>query len=183
MDGLIGSSPLARGTPEHHHRRHVGDRFIPARAGNTSGSSASSWRLAVHPRSRGEHMIATACFFGQGGSSPLARGTPMGRPHHRERDRFIPARAGNTSKLTSASDPSPVHPRSRGEHSPSSGRSVRFCGSSPLARGTLRFPIPWLPLYRFIPARAGNTGGCITNGSPNTVHPRSRGEHTSISWR
>ena len=50
-------------------------------------------------------------------------------------------------------------------------------GSSPLARGTLRFGNRGIPMPRLIPARAGNTGALngIVNGP--AAHPRSRGEH------
>ena len=53
-----GSSPLARGTPIRKDRQCRGDRFIPARAGNTLVDNLKAQMLAVHPRSRGEHFHA-----------------------------------------------------------------------------------------------------------------------------
>ena len=73
-----GSSPLARGTRCHALDSGIGGRFIPARAGNTWPSSASSARPAVHPRSRGEHYGVGVESGLDIGSSPLARGTPCG---------------------------------------------------------------------------------------------------------
>ena len=101
--------------------------------------------------------------------------------------RFIPARAGNTADMASPSDPcaigssplargtrstarpptpSPVHPRSRGEHG--------------IARG-----VPVYVAVRFIPARAGNTDQAEMDEDVSPVHPRSRGEHKApaMSWR
>ena len=72
-----GSSPLARGTQLH--------------------NNGENFDNAVHPRSRGEH-VASACYrYKRGGSSPLARGTPSCTISRMKFNRFIPARAGNTS--------------------------------------------------------------------------------------
>ena len=55
-----------------------------------------------------------------------------------------------------------------------------WLGSSPLARGTLRFA-SFLPARtRFIPAGAGNTHRQRPAGSADPVHPRWRGEHLNI---
>ena len=51
-----GSSPLARGTPPATVRARPRPRFIPARAGNTSGAAREPSISTVHPRSRGEHF-------------------------------------------------------------------------------------------------------------------------------
>ena len=50
-------------------------------------------------------------------------------------------------------------------------------GSSPLARGTPARHALRHRGFRFIPARAGNTGGLRHERACSTVHPRSRGEH------
>ena len=133
--------------------------------------------MPVHPRSRGEHSTRAGSAVTQPGSSPLARGT-----HHRRRRRhhvrrFIPARAGNTHGARRRMRGRPVHPRSRGEHAPVWRTAGGLDGSSPLARGTHgHTSISPLP-KRFIPARAGNTGGRMGAGRGTAVHPRSRGEH------
>ena len=152
-----GSSPLARGTPPtgiHAARRR---RFIPARAGNTSRPRRVAIAGSVHPRSRGEHRKPPVLEKHRIGSSPLARGTHGAEGRRAAWSRFIPARAGNTSGEWLVKDEAQVHPRSRGEHPPTSGAACSSCGSSPLARGTPgRGPGATSP-RRFIPARAGNT--------------------------
>ena len=56
----LGSSPPARGTPQHRSFRHDECRFIPARAGNTYRSQGRRNRSAVHPRPRGEHLLCSS---------------------------------------------------------------------------------------------------------------------------
>ena len=135
-----GSSPLARGTLDARRGAVRTPRFIPARAGNTSSEHSSTWRFTVHPRSRGEHDDRIVSSVLRPGSSPLARGTPPPSTPPRGASRFIPARAGNTPSFPARSTPSSVHPRSRGEHSPSPLTTSIGAGSSPLARGTPRLP-------------------------------------------
>ncbi len=50
-------------------------RFIPARAGNTSGIGRTIFSPPVYPRSRGEHMPTDDTDPASSGLSPLARGT------------------------------------------------------------------------------------------------------------
>ena len=173
----IGSSPLARGTLAAciSVRPDLAHRFIPARAGNTCSRTSAISSPSVHPRSRGEHTAGAALTVKTLGSSPLARGTRPGVSSDRQPHRFIPARAGNTTARTTAGPSPTVHPRSRGEHLMMRRDFDPSFGSSPLARGTpaeraeLRdLPSPLArgthlrlrtgPVYRFIPARAGNTG-------------------------
>ena len=179
----LGSSPLARGTPDAAGPSGSTRRFIPARAGNTLAGACEYRGRPVHPRSRGEHWPTRSLPSQHVGSSPLARGTLRPGRHHRRHHRFIPARAGNTHRPTPRTETTPVHPRSRGEH------HTQFClawyatGSSPLARGTLEGEGPLYVRPRFIPARAGNTGDEAGSVRGGAVHPRSRGEHSSFLLR
>ena len=175
--GLDGSSPLARGTRVGQEPAQEGERFIPARAGNTGRVRVRVCSRSVHPRSRGEHDLVRHWAYEQTGSSPLARGTRMGLRRGDGLLRFIPARAGNTDKAAMQVRKSPVHPRSRGEHILHEESPVVNPGSSPLARGTQRDGGHAGSGGRFIPARAGNTFSVPPRGSWSTVHPRSRGEH------
>jgi len=94
----VGSSPLARGIrPGSGASPHV-CRFIPARAGNTSITPTDCELVPVHPRSRGEYPLSSPPPAFTIGSSPLARGIRPVRGCGVWRDRFIPARAGNTSR-------------------------------------------------------------------------------------
>ena len=136
----IGSSPLARGTRRAELPGRCPDRFIPARAGNTTSSSSAGRTFAVHPRSRGEHPTRVDSTASSSGSSPLARGTRGVHLHDLGAPRFIPARAGNTARLEAQPRALTVHPRSRGEHVLAPVRELLGVGSSPLARGTPRRP-------------------------------------------
>ena len=70
-----GSSPLARRTRRRKNVLPAEFRFIPAGAGNTHGPICQPIKVAVHPRWRGEHDEIRRQLAGNGGSSPLARGT------------------------------------------------------------------------------------------------------------
>ena len=176
-----GSSPHARGTPTQRYLGGLGGRFIPARAGNTERSEAPVMLRAVHPRTRGEHRMTDAAVSEANGSSPHARGTLLAELLAQGRDRFIPARAGNTSKKKKTCPSLAVHPRTRGEHSPSSTICPGIVGSSPHARGTRRCGLGRRGNVRFIPARAGNTELELIPSQREGVHPRTRGEHSS--WK
>ena len=174
---IPGSSPLARGTRVAGCVEARGDRFIPARTGNTARTGRCRSRGSVHPRSRGEHSSARRGLVPRLGSSPLARGTPDGGGAGNQSVRFIPARAGNTPSPWCATRRTAVHPRSRGEHTlTQTGRQIPT-GSSPLARGTRGRALHGLEPRRFIPARAGNTPCVRCRARRGPVHPRSRGEH------
>ncbi|EIE53540.1 hypothetical protein ECAI27_43180 [Escherichia coli AI27] len=71
----------------------------------------------------------------------------------------------------------PVYPRWRGEHGFTSLNDFKFCGLSPLARGTQLDSALIITSSRFIPAGAGNTTGFCSNYYIIAVYPRWRGEH------
>ncbi len=91
------------------------------------------------------------------GLSPLARGTHTVSVTRALKNRFIPARAGNTQKARELVIPQSVYPRSRGEHSSASSEPHDGGGLSPLTRGTRHFFAGIGVWSRFIPAHAGNT--------------------------
>ena len=176
---LSGSSPRARGTRLEYRQLPALQRFIPAGAGNTSGTCWTPWTSTVHPRGRGEHETAMSDLTHSDGSSPRARGTPS-RPRCTGRGwRFIPAGAGNTRGWWKTRPASPVHPRGRGEHTVRGQDLQPYAGSSPRARGTPCRPRPPGTPARFIPAGAGNTHWAKTLSTGLAVHPRGRGEHLS----
>ena len=114
---------------------------------------------------------------GQGGSSPLARGTPEKPFEVLEKNGLIPARAGNTIRSSRLGTISRAHPRSRGEHPRKEAARILPVGSSPLARGTPRPTPERVGFFGLIPARAGNTLIIAHLPSRTGAHPRSRGEH------
>ena len=153
----LGSSPLARGTPNLRTTPNGNKGLIPARAGNTFESVAGVLQDGAHPRSRGEHQIMTVCAITNMGSSPLARGTLPQPPRGAAAMGLIPARAGNTIIRPHNFSFNKAHPRSRGEHFTTGKDSSTGLGSSPLARGTLGLPLMEQGPPGLIPARAGNT--------------------------
>ena len=155
-----GSSPRVRGTLGFTLPAVNLLRFIPARAGNTVMATSCNLALAVHPRACGEHVTSCPRLSLSSGSSPRVRGTLTVSASCSAFSRFIPARAGNTSRIKAISKTS--------------------SGSSPRVRGTLEKASPKTIIRRFIPARAGNTsvGGGVRHVA--AVHPRACGEHLLI---
>ena len=174
---VLGSSPLARGTPHLAFSRTLRERLIPARAGNTLRPLGCLVGIAAHPRSRGEHKGSDLGPGGAAGSSPLARGTQSLLRESTGPPRLIPARAGNTDERYRYVGIFSAHPRSRGEHFISLFLGHVLAGSSPLARGTQQQRNQCPTTTRLIPARAGNTGPSRSCADGCPAHPRSRGEH------
>ncbi|SUF33786.1 Domain of uncharacterised function (DUF2825) [Salmonella enterica] len=131
-----GLSPLARGTPTSSVRHVVPHRFIPAGAGNTACQVLPMIRSTVYPRWRGEHLMSRLNNLGNGGLSPLARGTHQCVTRLVALRRFIPAGAGNTQIHSLILVLHKVYPRWRGEHAQRNNSTWRNSGLSPLARGT-----------------------------------------------
>ena len=94
-----GSSPRVRGTAARLGAGARRDRFIPACAGNGSPSRRSASATTVHPRVCGERIGEGPHKGLDAGSSPRVRGTVRGTPMAGGRVRFIPACAGNGSKI------------------------------------------------------------------------------------
>ena len=115
--------------------------------------------------------------------------------------RLIPAHAGNIPKPPYQSCQTSAHPHSHREHSfisfilsshfgsspllrrtqNDTARTLRPSDSSPLARGALGSQGRRKPRRRLIPARAGTIRGLKSPGGRARAHPRSRGEHFSVS--
>ena len=130
-----GSSPLARGLQGRIRCARLRGRIIPARAGFTYVNVARAWLDPDHPRSRGVYSARCSSDPFSRGSSPLARGLPLGLGGVLAERRIIPARAGFTRARFRQRRRRTDHPRSRGVY-PWLPRSLRsLVGSSPLARG------------------------------------------------
>ena len=140
-----------------------GQRFIPARTGNTPNIRTGYSQLTVHPRAGGEHGGSGGLFSSPIGSSPRGRGTPA---HNRNRTAHPP-----------------VHPRAGGEHLTLRTGAAKVVGSSPRGRGTRSAQSLPAVTGRFIPARAGNTPRRWERALPTPVHPRAGGEHQGVPRR
>ena len=172
-------------------------RLIPARAGNIPLPQPPPSSSSAHPRPCGEHALFNTAPAALLGSSPLAQGTSTRHRHSVHRRRLIPTRAGNIGRTQSCRQRPSIHPRSRGEHLKALIGGMKWCGSSPLARGTheegaqgvfregssplargtLRWFLWLYPGLRLIPTRAGNTFSSTSCAHLPAAHPRSRGEH------
>ena len=153
----VGSSPRVRGTPVSICSRSSRSRFIPACAGNTAAGHTTRGPRTVHPRVCGEHIFEASPSLAAYGSSPRVRGTHAIAELWADRERFIPACAGNTLANAVPASSGTVHPRVCGEHCGPPNRRSDDAGSSPRVRGT-HPPVLFLHrLERFIPACAGNT--------------------------
>ena len=131
----LGSSPLARGLHPVRHRQVPLPGIIPARAGFTKLCRLSSVQRRDHPRSRGVYNMKRGLGGVMWGSSPLARGLPVGGGARRSAPRIIPARAGFTLQEERSAYDQQDHPRSRGVYSRAVVVKRDALGSSPLARG------------------------------------------------
>ena len=135
-DMIDGSSPHTRGTQLLLKSVFDAVRFIPAHAGNTAIEMTTLAIISVHPRTRGEHELLSACVYNYSGSSPHTRGTRVIGIKQKLLTRFIPAHAGNTFKQDAVKNWEAVHPRTRGEHSNYLSSNKHDSGSSPHTRGT-----------------------------------------------
>ena len=178
-----GSSPHTRGTPHPDAKCRPPLRFIPAYAGNATTRLPVSRPRSVHPRIRGERQFVMTPVSTSIGSSPHTRGTRIRGANLDPHRRFIPACAGNAAVRAPRARRHPVHPRMRGERKLEFALISVITGSSPHARGTLRFRQPHACRQRFIPACAGNARGLGGGILVHTVHPRMRGERASSQMR
>ena len=177
-----GSSPRGRGTPTNGVSDRLGNRIIPAWAGNAKPARERRMSISDHPRVGGERSGSMISSGRSRGSSPRGRGTR--RRSHRGRDhrRIIPAWAGNARKSTAPGGSSPDHPRVGGERISITSVTFGNDGSSPRGRGTRLAHGGRRPRIRIIPAWAGNAAsGSRRSGRPSD-HPRVGGERTLLCY-
>ena len=175
-----GSSPRVRGTLPKPSLDGTSGRFIPACAGNASWAAAPDRLRPVHPRVCGERVGGLTTSAAVGGSSPRVRGTPRPRARRADRDRFIPAYAGNAPAPPASAAPAPVHPRVCGERRSGRSGAMLATGSSPRVRGTRHAIRARRHGPRFIPACAGNARRRRASTATSTVHPRVCGERLCL---
>ncbi len=157
-----GSAPRVRGTAARILIWVRGERFSPARAGNSRRRPRPRPRRTVQPRACGEQAGRSTSGWGGGGSAPRVRGTVVAASGCARRCRFSPARAGNRSTPKPLQIVAPVQPRACGEQGLPPKVAYQHHGSAPRVRGTGRVrEIPRSDL-RFSPARAGNRPTCMT---------------------
>ena len=176
-----GSSPHARGAPPPLHAPDPGRGFIPACAGSTRRRRCRAPWPRDHPRMRGEHEVEATITTYDPGSSPHARGAPVGVLDADAPAGIIPACAGSTTSTAAQTGGSRDHPRMRGEHWVAQLTRLWSGGSSPHARGALRVRRLRHRAPGIIPACAGSTRQADTGSRWPEDHPRMRGEHSETS--
>ena len=174
--GGYGSSPQVRGTVHSTRRCSSTRRFIPAGAGNSTGSGCDSRAITVHPRRCGEQWSARVMAGMSPGSSPQVRGTDSQTLADAVDARFIPAGAGNRVRQLQDAGAVAVHPRRCGEQDKANAEIGSLNGSSPQVRGTVVPAGATTTAHRFIPAGAGNSPTPTWPPAKPTVHPRRCGE-------
>ena len=172
-----GSPPLTRGAQGDQDLLPDVHRITPAHAGSTGSLQMASAIASDHPRSRGEHCSSVMLGMPETGSPPLTRGALQDLRPCVSACRITPAHAGSTSWCPLIRTRRTDHPRSRGEHKPTTPMPETPRGSPPLTRGAP----PWFSgphtLFRITPAHAGSTWRSWRCRPGRTDHPRSRGEH------
>ena len=172
-----GSPLRGQGTPVNCFSVRASLRFTPARAGNTMYRRLTGWSATVHPCAGREHALLgpwLACYDG----SPLRGQGTLGRlPVLALIRRFTPARAGNTTYIFLNLGCASVHPCAGREHLAARDSRLLASGSPLRGQGTQsRFALSVF-LFRFTPARAGNTSLFVRPPPSPPVHPCAGREH------
>ena len=140
LDALrgLGSSPRGRGRPRPALHAMGNHGFIPAWAGETEGVLGMLGHLRVHPRVGGGDALTSTTKCEITGSSPRGRGRLADTAVAHDRQGFIPAWAGETSRPRAKKGWTGVHPRVGGGDLLQTSRHAEVPGSSPRGRGRRR---------------------------------------------
>ena len=167
-----GLSPRVRGNLPCATPARVGDRSIPACAGEPRPDRRLLYHAMVYPRVCGGTLAITRGRRTGCGLSPRVRGNPFpfrGAPIH---ERSIPACAGEPSIRRPLAYSYGVYPRVCGGTKSEVDVVCVVCGLSPRVRGN-RSGGPGTPTaLRSIPACAGEPGGGRRRNGDRRVYPR-----------
>ena len=166
-----------RGAHRRGERQRQREGIIPAYAGSTATTSASSSMIRDHPRVCGEHKTRTETEAMPPGSSPRMRGARRLRVLGGGCHGIIPAYAGSTGSSAGSAPWRWDHPRVCGEHIVKVDRLARLPGSSPRMRGAREALGAKASDVGIIPAYAGSTGATSATACATEDHPRVCGEH------
>ena len=173
----MGSSPRVRGKQSafRHGTRLTG--LIPACAGKTVTRRRPAVCQRAHPRVCGENGFSIPGIENAGGSSPRVRGKLTTATTAMNFSGLIPACAGKTGMMWSASALLGAHPRVCGENADTGVAPRSWEGSSPRVRGKLATPVAFQTPNGLIPACAGKTPRGIVTSFGLWAHPRVCGEN------
>ena len=170
-----GLSPHGRGKPVQSHRYILGERSIPARAGETKEGKSAAGLCQVYPRTGGGNYGKIVGARPSRGLSPHGRGKLIHKRTPAPGTRSIPARAGETRRRHRRYLWRRVYPRTGGGNGLGFSSPRRFGGLSPHGRGKPahhhRLPVRG----GSIPARAGETVSVSNIGREVVVYPRTGG--------
>ena len=155
--GEPGPSPRVRRKPGTEGTGRRAEGSIPARAGETDANVNLLITLTVHPRACGGNAELVWERFGDDGPSPRVRGKPCRAWRTSGRRGSIPARAGETGRVSDVVDGAAVHPRACGGNVCVPIHPTRLTGPSPRVRGKHGVDTEGTSRTRSIPARAGET--------------------------
>ena len=145
---------------------------IPAWAGETRANTRLRLRREVYPRVGGGNLSSEASHRLGGGLSPRGRGKRMEQRHAEERQRSIPAWAGETIAHAYQFDLWGVYPRVGGGNGPISAGRAHAQGLSPRGRGKRPRDVSQQRGRRSIPAWAGETMRRSFSWHLQGVYPR-----------
>ncbi len=169
-----------RGKPGANGAVVMGERIIPAHAGQTDVARWSgNWRTD-HPRACGANSRLLQAATTSLGSSPRMRGKQRLTSIEHFAERIIPAHAGQTAVPTVADGTRSDHPRACGANHDCVRPLFRPFGSSPRMRGKHAVAGAARRVVRIIPAHAGQTSG-LTYPMPSVAdHPRACGANFRV---
>ncbi len=158
-DGERGSPPRAWGRSSASRGSSYYSRFTPACVGTMLPPAHLCFRLAVHPRVRGDDVIADLSGTGPLGSPPRAWGRSQRCADEVIGWRFTPACVGTIAVCRPSCRPPAVHPRVRGDDRARHRLRAILAGSPPRAWGRWPPQAVQSRAHRFTPACVGTIAG------------------------
>ena len=151
-------------------------RFTPAYAGKMIQAAEDVRLPTVHPRIRGEDLLALLLSQIRTGSPPHTRGRSEAAEPETLPRRFTPAYAGKIGAIEVKGLREQVHPRIRGEDGGGAHQHRVLGGSPPHTRGRFAESLGTMFPEGFTPAYAGKILIRRRYERREGVHPRIRGE-------
>ena len=158
----------------------IGNRIIPAHAGQTRCERCRRYGRADHPRACGANTSTEGNADSTYGSSPRMRGKQRAFIENTLKPRIIPAHAGQTLAYYKPLQLPSDHPRACGANSALRPSNILQSGSSPRMRGKPRLCTAAISALRIIPAHAGQTCGGRRGPACSADHPRACG--ANMRW-
>ncbi len=160
----------------------IGNRIIPAHAGQTRCERCRRYGRADHPRACGANRRCAMVRQLAYGSSPRMRGKLSPTTSRYNFPRIIPAHAGQTAPYVHRTFCRADHPRACGANGGANCRRWHAIGSSPRMRGKPRLCTAAISALRIIPAHAGQTCGGRRGPACSADHPAHAGQTSGLTY-